>query len=75
MTFLNSSYFNTLSFCQQIGRKAALSVLTFHIMQALNIDKLPQMNQTKLSRFLGQIYKGYYREVEYHNDMHALDVL
>jgi hypothetical protein len=33
------------------------------------------MNQTKLSRFIGQIYKGYHREVEYHNDMHAMDVL
>ena len=29
----------------------------------------------KLSRFIGQIYKGYKREVEYHNDMHAIDVL
>ena len=33
------------------------------------------MNQTKLSRFIGQIYKGYRRDVEYHNDMHAMDVL
>ena len=33
------------------------------------------MNQTKLSRFIGQMYKGYRRDVEYHNDMHAMDVL
>lgn len=33
------------------------------------------MNQMKLSRFIGQIYKGYSRDVEYHNDMHAMDVL
>lgn len=29
----------------------------------------------KLSRFIGQVYKGYRRDVEYHNDMHAIDVL
>ena len=58
-----------------MGRKSALSVLTIYILQVLNIDKLPQMNQMKLSRFIGQIYKGYKREVEYHNDMHAMDVL
>jgi len=33
--------FNTLQFCRDLGRKAALSVLTIHIMQELNIDKLP----------------------------------
>lgn len=49
--------------------------MTFYIMQVLNIDKIPQVNQTKLSRFIGQIYKGYRRDVEYHNDMHAMDVL
>ena len=67
--------FNTLQFCKDLGRRAALSVLTIHILQVLNIDKLPHMNQMKLSRFIGQIYKGYKREVEYHNDMHAIDVL
>ena len=67
--------FNTLKFCRDLGRKAALSVMTFHIMQVLNLDKLPLLNQTKLSHFLGQIYKGYRRDVEYHNEMHALDVL
>jgi len=29
----------------------------------------------KVSRFIGQIYKGYRRDVEYHNDIHATDVL
>ena len=67
--------FNTLKFCRDLGRRSALSVITIHILQELQIDKLPQMNQTKLSRFIGQIYKGYRRDVEYHNDMHAIDVL
>mmetsp|Transcript_28966 Transcript_28966/g.35886 ORF Transcript_28966/g.35886 Transcript_28966/m.35886 type:complete len:185 (-) Transcript_28966:863-1417(-) len=67
--------FNTLQFCRSLGRKSALSVMTVYILQVLNIDKLQQLNQMKLSRFIGQIYKGYRRDVEYHNDMHALDVL
>ena len=67
--------FDTLKFCHELGRKAALSVMTVYILQVLHIDKLQQLNQTKLSRFVGQIYKGYLREVEYHNEMHALDVL
>lgn len=67
--------FDTLKFCKDLGRKAALSVMTVYIMQVLNLDKMPQLNQMKVSRFLGQIYKGYRRDVEYHNDMHALDVL
>ena len=50
-------------------------MITIHILKVLNIEKLPKMNQTKLSRFIGQIYKGYRRDVEYHNDMHGLDVL
>lgn len=49
--------------------------MSVYIMQVLNLDKMPQLNQMKLSRFLGQIYKGYHKDVEYHNDMHALDVL
>ena len=50
---VNDISFNTLDFCRQLGRKAALSVMTFYIMQVLNIDKIPQVNQTKLSRFIG----------------------
>lgn len=67
--------FDTLKFCREMGRRSALSVITVHILEELHIDKLPQMNQTKLSRFIGQIYRGYRRDVEYHNDMHAIDVL
>lgn len=67
--------FDTLKFCQELGRRSALSVITMHILKELRVDTLPQINQTKLSRFLGQIYRGYRRDVEYHNDMHAIDVL
>ena len=72
---VNEFDFDTLKFCKELGRKSALSVMTIHVLQQLHIDQLPNMNQLKLSRFLGRIYKGYRRDVEYHNDMHAVDVL
>ena len=49
--------------------------MTVHIMQQIGLDKVVQINQSILSRFLGKIYKGYRREVQYHNDIHAADVL
>ena len=45
--------FNTLKFCRELGRKAALSVMSIYILQVLQIDKLEQLNQMKLSRFIG----------------------
>ena len=36
---------------------------------------MPSLNKDVLQKFLHKIYKGYYRSVEYHNDMHAADVL
>ena len=45
--------FNTLDCCRDLGRRSALSVITMYILEELKIDKLPQMNQTKLSRFIG----------------------
>ena len=70
---VDSIDFNTLSFCRQLGRKQGLAVITIHILQQLGMSSL--LDKTKLTNFMGQIYKGYRRDVEYHNDMHAADVL
>lgn len=67
--------FNIHKFVNEIGRKSALSVLTVHIMRRLFIFSVPQLDEVILGAFLAQIYKGYQREVEYHNDIHAADVL
>ena len=32
--------FDTLKFCERLGRRSALSVITVYILQVLNIDKL-----------------------------------
>jgi hypothetical protein len=35
---------------------------------------MPNLNLKKLTSFLGKIYQGYLRDVEYHNDLHGGDV-
>lgn len=44
-------------------------------MMGLYQAALPQLNIKKFTRFLGKIYQGYRRDVEYHNDIHGADVL
>jgi cAMP-specific phosphodiesterase 4 len=67
--------FNIHRFVKEIGRKSGLSVLTVSIMRRLHVFPNPHINEPMLGNFLAQIYKGYHREVEYHNDIHAADVL
>ena len=74
LQMINSIDFDTLKFCTETGRKSGLSAITLHIMTQLKLDS-SNLNRQKLSKFLGVIYKGYRRDVEYHNDMHAADVL
>lgn len=52
-----------------------MSVLTVSIMRRLFLFPNTQLDESILGSFLGQIYKGYRRNVEYHNDIHAADVL
>lgn len=59
-----------------VGRKIGLSTITINIMQQMGLQiALPQLNMKKFTRFLGKIYNGYRRDVEYHNDIHGGDVL
>lgn len=52
-----------------------MSLITMFIAKELGICENGPLNTTKLAMFLGQIYKGYRRDVEYHNDIHGADVL
>lgn len=72
---LMSVDFNIHNFIKEIGRKSALSVLTVSVMRRLHVFPSPLIDEAVLGSFLGQIYRGYRRDVEYHNDIHAADVL
>ena len=67
--------FNIHRFFKDIGRKSGFSVLTVSIMRRLNVFPNPHINETVLGNFLARIYKGYRRDIEYHNDIHGADVL
>lgn len=59
----------------KLGSKCAFSVISIHIMNKLKLDSVEQINGEILPRFLERIGKGYNTEVQYHNAMHAADVL
>lgn len=68
--------FNIHRFMDKVGRKVGMSAITLKIMQNLGLEKaLPLLDASKMTRFLGKIYQGYRRDVEYHNDIHGADVL
>ena len=75
MKGVETANFNIHEFTRTIGRKSALSVLTIHILRKLKLNSNTSLNETLLGNFLAQVFKGYRREVEYHNDIHAADVL
>ena len=45
------------------------------ILVKLGLKNSDNFDNKKLISFLGQIYKGYRRDVAYHNDLHGADVL
>ena len=72
---MNDFNFNTLEFCEALGRNTATTILTYHILKVLDVDTLLLLDQNKLISFIRQIFGGYNQQVEYHNEMHAIDVL
>lgn len=54
-----------------------MSTITLRILQMMGINEqtMPLLNNRKLTKFMGRIYAGYKRNVEYHNDIHGADVL
>lgn len=61
---------------EKVGRKVGMSAITVNILQNMGLEQaLPHLDVQKLTRFLGKIFQGYRRDVEYHNDIHGADVL
>lgn len=66
-----------ISFCvfeceKLIGRENVLPVVTFKILENLGITQF--IDTDKLSCFLDRIYMKYSRTVQYHNDLHGIDI-
>jgi len=76
LSMISQFDFNIHRFMDKVGRKVGMSAITLKIMQNLGLEKaLPLLDASKMTRFLGKIYQGYRRDVEYHNDIHGADVL
>jgi hypothetical protein len=45
---------------------------TVHMILEHHLDVY--INDRKFCHFLNEIYRGYKREVQYHNDLHGVDV-
>ena len=66
---------DTNAIFEKLGRKHALTVVSMQIMNSLGLDRVQQIDHLKMSMFVDKISRGYLQEVQYHNDIHAADVL
>jgi len=73
-----SETFNCITFSEKVGRVHTLPMIGMHFMNkldSLDADHPHAYNPDKLVNFFNAIQKGYYREVQYHNDLHGADVM
>lgn len=64
--------FDIFKICETIERDKVLHLMTIHMFNFHNLNTL--VDEAKLTKFLMQIYNGYKRNVQYHNDLHGADV-
>ena len=71
---VNSFDFDIFEVAQGVGRENTLTMVMFKIMNELPHHGSIRINNDKLITFLTALYKGYRRDVQYHNDLHGADV-
>lgn len=72
MNKIDTTEFNIFELNEIVERKT-LVVMTEEIFNRYQF--LDDVNEEKLREFVSQISIGYNRDVQYHNDLHAADVL
>jgi len=74
-----SETFDTIAFSEKIGRVHTLPMIGQHFLNEIsdiNPDHTDDLIiSEKLISFLNIIQKGYYQDVQYHNDLHGADVM
>ena len=72
---VDSYDFDIFEVVEAVGRENTLTIVMFKIMSELpHQSGYMHINNEKLITFLSALYKGYKREVQYHNDLHGADV-
>ena len=69
---LDTREFNLFTFASDIGREKTFQILSIHLYMTHKLDIY--INEKKFAIFLGEVYKKYNRAVQYHNDLHGIDV-
>jgi hypothetical protein len=73
LALVNSFDFDIFEMNAMVGRKT-LRYVNFEIFNKYNFFE-EILNETKYKSFIDKITEGYTRDVQYHNDLHAADVL
>ena len=64
--------FDIFDFSNQVGRGKTLPLLTVDTLHQLGL--LPIVDEARLLSFLEKIQQSYRQDVQYHNDLHGVDV-
>jgi hypothetical protein len=65
--------FNLFEFDKIVGRDNTLSAITCYMFISLGLFSL--INYQKFEKFIDTIHQGYNKNIPYHNDLHAADVV
>lgn len=66
--------FNIFKFIDEMKREVAFQLIFLYIIDKDATELSRIFNHKKLKAYLNDIYKGYSRDVAYHNDIHAIDL-
>ncbi len=68
----NSRTFDLFAFSKHVGREKTLPVLALNMF--LQHQLISLVNEPKFAQFMNEVFRTYRQDVQYHNDLHGIDV-
>ena len=68
----SSRKFDIFAFERYIGRLKTLPILSLHLIMQHKLTQF--INEPKFARYMSEVFKTYRQDVQYHNDLHGMDV-
>jgi hypothetical protein len=68
----NSRKFDLFAFSKHVGREKTLPILALNLF--LQHQLISLVNEPKFAQFMNEVYRTYLQSVQYHNDLHGIDV-
>lgn len=72
---ISTSHFNLFKFNAKVGRQMTLPLIFYYVLFGSCQNYFEEIRKPKLKSFITEIYKGYKRDVTYHNDLHGSDLV